>query len=82
MAASQNRGALKILQLKKTDSCIRFLPADVSAIIKYKNGAVQKREINYGASFLSQSARFIIANKNMVSMEVLDNGGKNRVINF
>ena len=82
MAASQNRGALKILQLKKTDSCIRFLPGDVSAIIEYKNGTLQKREINYGASFLSQSARFIIANKNMVSMEVLDNGGKKRIINF
>jgi ASPIC and UnbV/FG-GAP-like repeat len=80
IAASQNRGALKILQLKKSDSCIRFLPGDISALIKYKNGTLQKREINYGASFLSQSARFIITNKNMVSIEVLDNGGKKRLI--
>ncbi len=82
LAASQNKGALKVLQHKKMDSCIRFLPADVSALIKYKNGSIQKREINYGASFLSQSARFIITNKNMVSIEVLDNRGKKRVINF
>jgi ASPIC and UnbV/FG-GAP-like repeat len=82
IAASQNRGALKVLQLKKMDSCIRFLPGDVSALIKYKNGTLQKREINYGASFLSQSARFIITNKNMVSIEVLDNRDKKRVINF
>jgi hypothetical protein len=77
LAASQNRGALKILQLKKTDSCIRFLPGDVSAIVKYKNGAVQKREINYGAS-----ARLIIANKNILSIEVSDGTGKKRILNF
>ncbi len=82
LAASQNRGALKVLQLKKTDSCIRFLPDDISAIVKYKNGTIQKREINYGASFLSQSARFIITNKNMASIEVLNNKGKKRLINF
>jgi hypothetical protein len=80
LAASQNKGPLKILQLKKTDSCIRFLPAEISAVIKYKNGTVQKREINYGTSFLSQSARFVIANKNMVSIEVFDNKGKKRII--
>jgi ASPIC and UnbV/FG-GAP-like repeat len=82
IAASQNRGALKVLQLKKSDSCVRFLPGDISALIKYKNGSVQKREINYGASFLSQSARFIIVNKNIVNIEVLDNKGKKRLINF
>jgi ASPIC and UnbV/FG-GAP-like repeat len=82
IAASQNRGALKVLQLKKSYSCIRFLPGDISASIKYKNGIIQKREINYGASFLSQSARFIIANKNIVKIEVLDNKGIKRLINF
>jgi hypothetical protein len=82
IAASQNRGALKVLQLKKSDSCIRFLSGDISASIKYKNGIIQKREINYGASFLSQSARFIIANKNIVNIEVLDNKGRKRLIHF
>lgn len=82
VVASQNRGALKVLQLKKSDSCIRFLPEDISAVIKYKNGTLQKREINYGASFLSQSARFIIANKNMASIEILDGRGKKRIITF
>jgi ASPIC and UnbV/FG-GAP-like repeat len=82
LAASQNRGPLKILQLKKTDSCFRFLPGDVSAIIKYKNGTVQKREHNYGASFLSQSAQFIVINKNIVTVEITNSKGAKRVVKF
>jgi hypothetical protein len=82
IAASQNRGALKILQLKKTDSCICFLPGDFSASVKYKNGTVQKREINYGGSFLSQSARFMLVNKNVASIEIVNNKGKKRLVYF
>ncbi len=82
LAAGQNKGPLKIFELKKSDSILRFLPDDISATVKYRNGKVQKREINYGASFLSQSARFIIVNKNMVSIEVVDNKGRKRIIDF
>jgi hypothetical protein len=82
LAASQNRGPLKILQLKKEDSCIRFSPEDASALIKYKNGKLQKREINYGSSYLSQSGRFILSNENMQSIEILNRSGNKRVVNF
>ena len=82
LVASQNRGTLKILQLKKENPCITFKPGDVSALIKFKNGAVQKREVNYGASFLSQSAQFIIVNSNMASMEITDKAGIKREIKF
>ncbi len=45
VAASQNKGALKIFQLKKNDWLIPVAPLDESAIITYKNGKKQKREI-------------------------------------
>jgi hypothetical protein len=82
LAASQNKGQLKILQLKKENSCIRFQSADISALIKYKNGTVQKREKNYGASFLSQSAQLIIITSHMASAEITDNKGVKRIVNF
>lgn len=82
LAASQYKGPLKILQLKKSDSCIHFLPGDVSALIKFKNGIVQKREVNYGASFLSQSAPLIIQHQNIASVEIVNSKGTKRTINF
>ena len=82
LAASENKGPLRIVQLKKETACVNFLPTDVSAIIKYKNGSTQKREINYGTSFLSQSARFILLNENITSIEVSNTKGEKRIINF
>ncbi|MDX2045419.1 MAG: VCBS repeat-containing protein [Chitinophagaceae bacterium] len=82
LAASQNRGPLKILQLKKEYPCIRFQPSDVSAVIKYKNGTQQKREIAYGASFLSQSSRLMITTGNISDVEITDSRGSKRVIRY
>ena len=82
LAASENKGPLKILKLKKETTCINFLPADITVIVKYKNGSIQKREINYGASFLSQSARFILLNDNIANIEVNNVKGEKRIIHF
>jgi hypothetical protein len=78
IAASQNKGPLKVFELNK--SC-RFLPLhsdDVSAIIVYKDGRHQKRETGYGNSFLSQSGRFITVDSTISSIEITNSIGKTR----
>jgi hypothetical protein len=50
--------------------------------VKYKDGRVQKRELYYGASFLSQSGRFLTADQNIASIEITDNTGKKRVVSL
>jgi hypothetical protein len=82
LAAGQNRGPLKIFTLKKQVKCLPVTATDVQALIKYKNGKTQLREINYGASFLSQSARFIMLDDNVVTVEITDNKNNKRVMNF
>lgn len=80
LAASQNKGSLKIFELKKNITAISMQPSDVSIVIKYKNGKKQKREVNNGYSFLSQSGRFILINEKIVSLEITDGKGNKRVV--
>jgi hypothetical protein len=80
VAASQNKGPLKVFQLKRKFRVVPLYPGDASVILKYKDGHRQKREINYGASFLSQSGRFLNIDTNVISIQVTDNAGKVRNI--
>jgi hypothetical protein len=82
LAASQNKGPLKIFELKKNKRFISLKPFDESAVITYKNGQKQKREIGYGSSFLSQSGRFLTVDENVISVEIKNNKGAVRTINF
>lgn len=82
IAASQNRGPLKVFKVKKKTNTLPVEPADVSAVIYYKNGNSQKREMNYGASFLSQSGRFLNVDETMSAVEIKDNKGKVRKVNL
>lgn len=82
LAAGQNRGALKMFELKNNKSNIRLRPYDVSAEISLKNGKKQRQEFYYGSSFLSQSARFLSADKNFKSIVISDGRGVRRQINF
>jgi len=80
VAASQNRGALKLfgLQAKK-----QFLPVqadDVFAIIHFKNGVNQKEEFYFGAGFLSQSTRYCMVSPEVVKVEVTNSKGERRTI--
>lgn len=78
LAASQNKDALKLFELKRKVNNIRLNPDDQSAIIKYKNGRLQKQEFYYGFSFLSQSARFLTIDNNVASVQVTNNRGQTR----
>lgn len=82
MAAGQNRGPLKIYELKKELNNISLKPDDVSAEIIYQDGKKQRREFNYGSSFLSQSARFISIDKNVKTIVVFNNQGEKRELSF
>jgi hypothetical protein len=80
IAASQNKGPLKIFALNRG---YYFLPVnsdDVVAVITYKDGKHQRREVGYGSSFLSQSSRFITVDGFMASIEITDSKGKKRSV--
>jgi hypothetical protein len=75
MAASENKGALKVYELKRNVRLISMEPLDESAVITYKDGRRQKREVGYGSSFLSQSGRYLTIDSNVVSIKVTNNKG-------
>ncbi len=76
LAAGQNSGPLKIFEQKVSFPCLALEPSDVSVLIHYRNGSVRKEEAYYGASFLSQSGRFIDLGDSVSSVEVTDPKGK------
>ena len=80
LAASQNRGDLKLFELKRQVKNIKLSPDDISAIIKYKNGNTQKQEFYYGSSFLSQSGRFLTVNKDAVTVKIINQNGQTRSV--
>jgi hypothetical protein len=55
---------------------------DISATVLYKDGRHQKREINHGGSFLSQSARFLNIDNTISSVEIKNSKGEIRKINM
>jgi hypothetical protein len=78
LAASQNKGPLKILELKKDFHPVRLQPMDSYAIISYRNGKTVKKEFYYGDSFLSQSSRFIEVDDSMSAVSITDSYGHTR----
>lgn len=82
LAAGQNRGPLKIFELKKSIQSIPILPNEQTAEIKFKNNKTQRQEFYYGFSFLSQSARFLSINDNVKSIIITDSRNKTRKIDF
>lgn len=82
VAASQNKNVLKLFELNKNIRIVKMNPDDVSAIIHFNNGKIQKEEFYYGSSFLSQSARFIPISQNVSAIDITDAAGKTRKISF
>ena len=82
VAGSQNKEALKLYALKGRDGSIPIGPDEVSAVIRFRDGKLRKEEFYYGDSFLSQSARFLAVDTNMVSVNIRDSKGGQRVVKF
>ncbi|HEX2532219.1 MAG TPA: VCBS repeat-containing protein, partial [Chitinophagaceae bacterium] len=82
VAASQHRDALKVFQLKKKKAFLPVAANDQFAMIRLADGSVRKEEFYHGASFLSQSPRFITLTDLVKSVEITDNRGQKRTISF
>lgn len=82
VAATQNGEALKLFALKRKVAATRVQPGDRYAIIKRKNGTVQKEELYWGASFLSQSSRFIATDNEVERITMIGANGAHRLINL
>lgn len=82
LAASQNRGPLKVFQIKQAVTPVRANKDDVFAMLTLKSGRKRKVELNYGAGFLSQSARVINADAQVTSIEITNSKGEKRMVKF
>lgn len=82
LAAAQNRGALKVFELKKEINTITLLPNDRSAALILQDGKKQKQEFYYGASFLSQSTRSLHVPKGIRSVVITKDNGETRKMEF
>ena len=80
LAAAQNRGALKVFELKRHVDIVNAAPTDVSATIRYKDGSSSMQEFYYGSSFLSQSARFLCIDSRVLTVTFTDSKGAIRKI--
>jgi hypothetical protein len=80
IAGSQNKGPLKIFELKKKGEWMPVAANEVSASIEYKNGQKTKIEFYYGNSFMSQSTRAVYKNELIKSITITDNKGNKRVV--
>lgn len=82
LAASQNRDTLKVFALKRDEHTIAVEPTDVSALIKFNDGRIQRKEFYYGTSYLSQSARLCAVPGNVKSVTIFDSKNTSRVVDF
>ena len=82
LAAAENRGPLRVFQLKQNNNCVAVLPYENYAVIQFKNGKKRKEEFYYGSSYLSQSSRFILINSNIKSIRFYNTKGLSRIINY
>jgi hypothetical protein len=80
LAAGQNRGALKLYELNRPVRAVPAGASDVRAVVQYKNGKKQLQELNYGASFLSQSGRFVLVDSLAAGVEIIDSKNNRRVV--
>ena len=79
VAASQYRDALKVFQWQGNKGTTMVVkPADVYAIIEYKNGTKEKKEFYYGTSFLSQSSRCVWLPTTVKACSITDIYGQKR----
>ncbi|MES1216092.1 MAG: VCBS repeat-containing protein, partial [Bacteroidota bacterium] len=81
LAASQNRGPLKIFNHAGVNQkLIPLAVNDKTIFITLTNGQTRKEEIYFGHSFLSQSSSFICTDPGMKKIEVVNNKGEKRTV--
>jgi hypothetical protein len=80
LAAGQHRGDLKIFETRAPSRQIPLLPADQAAEVTLKDGRVRREEFHFGESFLSQSGRSLLWNPSILSVSIIGQDGKKRII--
>jgi hypothetical protein len=82
LAASEQKGPLRIFRLNQKVSILKLNDNDQSASITYKDGHHTKQEFYYGSSFLSQSSRMIVITDGVARVSLTNTAGRTRVIKF
>lgn len=80
VAASQNRGPLKMFKKGGMNKPVPVQPGDAFSVIYLKDGRKQKKEFYYGSGFLSQSERYLIPPDEYVKIEITDFQGNTRSV--
>ena len=80
LAASQNKGPLKIFSSKAQQKTISLLPNDKFCMYTLTNGKKRREEFYHGNSFLSQSAAFISLNKKAGGVEITNDKAEKRMV--
>lgn len=81
LAASQNRGALKLFNHRDAEQkLIPLQQTDKEVFLTLANGKKRKEELYFGNSFLSQSSHFVNVNDKVTSVQVKDNKGQIRTL--
>jgi len=70
LISSQNQGKLKVFATKNNFGTISIDHDDVSARVKFENGAQRKVEFYRGSSFLSQSSRSLVITDDVKSVKI------------
>ena len=82
VAASQNKNDLKLYALKRKTGNVPVRPDDVSAIVSFRNGKREKKELYYGSSFLSQSVRSIMTGEDVTSITITNSRHETRTVSI
>ena len=82
LAASQNNGPLKVFNSKASQKIIPLLPGDKYCVYTLKTGKKRKEEFYVGTSYLSQSASFIVVDKSIISVEIINKKGEKRIMTY
>lgn len=75
---TQNNDSIKVFRSKSEDKPKRVEPnkTEVTAILTYQGGNLHRKEIGYGSSYLSQSARSFIITPQVKRVQLFDGSGK------
>ena len=82
VAASQNSDSVQVFEQRQAAASVKLLPGDRDATLTFKDGRKQREEFYYGASFLSQSARFVSVSPAVKEVEIVNSRGERRIISF
>lgn len=81
--SANSDGPLKVFGTRKQeDVTLLFRPSanDVFALIRYKDGGQEKRELYYGSGYLSQSTRTLSVNPLVAEIRITGQNGEERLM--